>query len=773
MIGYQDYMEAGFCIIHTRVINEDGSCGCGVPECTAQGKHPVMPKWQYKVEWSEQQIESMRGLGQLNSFGIHCDGYLVVDIDPRNGGNEGYESLCEALDMELTDESGFVVATGGGGRHIYFKVPEGISLKTHHESFVGIDFKSSGFVIGCGSIHKSGNFYEAVSGSPSTIGDAPAELLALLERKQMPDGCSFTAEYSDLDLTDMLSYIDGYDDYHEWVAVGMAAHHATNGDGLQLWYDWSKKSQKCEYGDCVIKWASFGKYSGSQLTTGTLHHMASERGWRQSVTFSVTDEELNQLAQIEQAMAFGIAECPIAYKHIDVCTPPGIAGEITDWINTNCADERKNLAALAAIHALSLYAGASRDIYLTNRKASPNMFSIGLAGSGSGKGDVLECLYRLIEFGGLNPTMAGKIRSERAIYEGLAQNQMFNLVMDEIGIKLAAVVGKKVSEYNAATSGAIMEAYTAGGTLSCDQRVVDERKADLTKKMSILLKQIEENESGADADDVRYQFKFAMERLNGVIADPFFSIFGVSTDDQFKKLITEENIKSGLMGRAIIMQELDAIAEENPHAANCWIPTGVEMRLRSMIRDGDSWVDNHTGLLLNTAERKKVKALPEVERAAREFFRWIKQVGQKHYENGTGYEPLISRCAVKVAKIAGILASDTCVITMEHLEYAVALTIRSTSDLIMRADSISGASSKSAERRFEGLESMVREYVKRSMARKAIIRGVSHDGGYKQADVSRMIEEMLKSNEIVEDKEAKRTSNRAVIYKLVNDEATI
>jgi hypothetical protein len=92
---------------------------------------------------------------------------------------------------------------------------------------------------------------------------------------------------------------------------------------------------------------------------------------------------------------------------------------------------------------------------------------------------------------------------------------------------------------------------------------------------------------------------------------------------------------------------------------------------------------------------------------------------------------------------------------------------------MMRADSLSGANSKSNDRRVEGLESLVREYVKRGMARKAIIIGVAKDGNYKRADSERMLDKLIEDGDVIEDKEAKRTSNRAIIYKLVNDEVSI
>ena len=59
-----------------------------------------------------------------------------------------------------------------------------LALAGHHADYEGIDFKSSGYVVGCGSLHKSGSLYEADKGHPDDIAEAPAELLALLEKPE-------------------------------------------------------------------------------------------------------------------------------------------------------------------------------------------------------------------------------------------------------------------------------------------------------------------------------------------------------------------------------------------------------------------------------------------------------------------------------------------------------------------------------------------------------------------------------------------------------------
>ena len=74
-------------------------------------------------------------------------GLLVVDIDPGHGGKaDGFP------------ETTTVSATGGGGQHLFYQIPnEGYGSYTGPE---GIDIRcEGGFVVAPPSIHKTGNAY--------------------------------------------------------------------------------------------------------------------------------------------------------------------------------------------------------------------------------------------------------------------------------------------------------------------------------------------------------------------------------------------------------------------------------------------------------------------------------------------------------------------------------------------------------------------------------------------------------------------------------------
>ena len=66
--------------------------------------------------------------------------------------------------------------------------------------------------------------------------------------------------------------------YQEWTNVGAALHK--EGLPCSLWEEWSATdSARYHAGECERKWRTFGNYGGTDVTMGTVYHMAKEYGW--------------------------------------------------------------------------------------------------------------------------------------------------------------------------------------------------------------------------------------------------------------------------------------------------------------------------------------------------------------------------------------------------------------------------------------------------------------------------------------------------------------
>lgn len=137
-------------------VGPDGlTCSCPKgANCTAAGKHPIGTDWQDQSGG----VESIRALLEKRSrvnLGVLVkpSGVVVIDIDPRNGGDVTMKTLVgEQGALPPTK----VIATGGGGWHYYFEAPDGVALRGTLGQ--GIDLKSSGMVVAEGSRSSTGSY---------------------------------------------------------------------------------------------------------------------------------------------------------------------------------------------------------------------------------------------------------------------------------------------------------------------------------------------------------------------------------------------------------------------------------------------------------------------------------------------------------------------------------------------------------------------------------------------------------------------------------------
>ena len=104
---------------------------------------------------------------------------IVIDIDPKNGGNESFEKLRAQLPQT------YIVKTGSGGAHYYYRWTFESPAPNIKGFKPGIDVQGNGaYVVAPPSIHPNGNSYELVDGFDD-ISPAP-EWLINLTREDTP-----------------------------------------------------------------------------------------------------------------------------------------------------------------------------------------------------------------------------------------------------------------------------------------------------------------------------------------------------------------------------------------------------------------------------------------------------------------------------------------------------------------------------------------------------------------------------------------------------------
>lgn len=175
------FAQRGFRVgpVYSTVLR-DCACKRG-KQCDKPGKHPVTPEGIKAFSADQAEIES-RWRHNTDNLGVAVgDTVCVLDIDPRNGGDEGLRHLIEVHgELPATWE----VLTGGGGQHLYFRLSGKVG-RLPNRLAVGVELKTGdNYVIAPPSIHASGNRYKWKAGhSPNDIemAEAPAWLLSRAE----------------------------------------------------------------------------------------------------------------------------------------------------------------------------------------------------------------------------------------------------------------------------------------------------------------------------------------------------------------------------------------------------------------------------------------------------------------------------------------------------------------------------------------------------------------------------------------------------------------
>lgn len=149
-------------------------CRCGVPTChgfwAATTDADLIRRW-----WREEPDANIGAPCKLN-------GWAVIDIDPRNGGDESYAALEKRVGV-LPGTT--MQLTAGGGLHMLYRSPD---FDLPGLGGPGIDFKHNGYILLAPSANSSGVRYQW-AGEGSYIAptvDWPESLLPRKERRQVP-----------------------------------------------------------------------------------------------------------------------------------------------------------------------------------------------------------------------------------------------------------------------------------------------------------------------------------------------------------------------------------------------------------------------------------------------------------------------------------------------------------------------------------------------------------------------------------------------------------
>lgn len=257
---------------------------------------PARSKRPTVKEWTKKNFTAFDPTAHMNdncNVGVRLDReVLVVDVDPRNGGDVSFEKLCSATNLK--PESFPTVETGSGGLHVYMRVPPDAKLRSKLTDYPGIDFKSGcgNQVVAPGSVHPdTGLHYRWLRNQDDInwlgLPPAPNELLEQLtsgpaKREQCQEQEDLeTDAHTPEELEAMLSGLSAEDfsDHDDWFKLMAACHEATGGAGEDVFVAWSVEDPCYSDAEEAIRtrWRTLGRYnSGPRCTRRTLYKKLRE-----------------------------------------------------------------------------------------------------------------------------------------------------------------------------------------------------------------------------------------------------------------------------------------------------------------------------------------------------------------------------------------------------------------------------------------------------------------------------------------------------------------
>lgn len=284
------YASLGWLVLPLHNI-ESGSCSCGNSSCASPGKHPRLKSGLMDASRDPDQIQWWWSKWPNANVAIRTgreSGLVVIDIDPRNGGDLSFESIEDLIPDTVMQ------MTGGGGAHYLFSYPPlNQKVKSRSNILPGIDIKADGgYIVASPSDHQAGGVYEFEASSEPNAQFMPVQvppaIVDMLDLYTAEENITLEEEANAIELDQdeinkiksALSYIPP-EDRDTWVQMGMALHNEGNTSQMfEIWDEWSQSTEAGNYSarSQITTWRSF-KNKKRKITLDTLWQGASRRGW--------------------------------------------------------------------------------------------------------------------------------------------------------------------------------------------------------------------------------------------------------------------------------------------------------------------------------------------------------------------------------------------------------------------------------------------------------------------------------------------------------------
>lgn len=293
--------------------------GTKSPGCEHGSSEATIDVAQIEAWWNAQP-ESGIGMRPASS------GIYVLDVDPRNGGDEGFAQLQAEHGMILTP----VVAQSGRGTgaHYYLAARPGAAYRGKPGQ--GLDGKFNGYVVLPPSIHPdTGKRYTWLTGvpvAPLELTEAPAHLEKVYQERPVREARPVDpAELPSIKAA--LAHLDA-EDHAVWIGVMASLKHwgdhaEADDAAFEAFCEWSATSPNPNHQgnehEIEKRWYSFNSYAPGARTIASVFHDAKQAGYKMGPDAKAAFDRMQELFGMQMAQPLAEAlQAPV-----EVHTEPG------------------------------------------------------------------------------------------------------------------------------------------------------------------------------------------------------------------------------------------------------------------------------------------------------------------------------------------------------------------------------------------------------------------------------------------------------------------
>ena len=450
---------------------------------TKPSKHPHTEHGHLDATVDPAQIARWWAQWPDAGIGLDCErsGVAVIDLDydptKQKDGPATWSVILQ--DHGGRDLCGLVATTPRGGRHLFYRMPDPV-VSSRIDLASGIDVRARGGYVVLPSPASPGREWRA--GDPFDLDtDGIGDIDTMPEwirdfvgsrRDSMPQGNAAggaSAVEIPIDpatcdaIRSALGFIDP-DPRDVWIRVGMALKSTSAREqAYDLWCEWSAQSPKFQPKAQRRQWNSLKelRLDGSEVTLGTLYHLARDGGWAPRMSQEILCEPASPRVEPSDDAPPPSNKRPFPRELADV---PGVLGEMVEWMLA-CSPRRQPALCLASTIAC-LGALLGRRVQ-TPTGLRTNIYALGIAETASGKNAGLRLPVRLFALAGLtNWIGASEWKSDSGLRSSLLDEATRSHIclVDEFTKFLQAVSGPNAGGHQVTIKRALLELFSCANS---------------------------------------------------------------------------------------------------------------------------------------------------------------------------------------------------------------------------------------------------------------------------------------------------------------------